>query len=327
MDHASPPFSFHQRMSTSPRHIAVVRTDRLGDMVLTLPMFPALRALHPEARLTLVAARYVEPLVKGLDCIDSVVFHDEDVDIATIFRQEKIDAVFFPRPRLNEAWAGVRAGVRRRIGSAYRWYSFLYNRRIREHRAEATHHEAEYNVRMIMHAFGCPMPAVNLVSPLRHRDRAGAPDRPRIIIHPGSGGSARDWPAERFGALAQRLRETHNAEILVTGIATERVLCDIVLRQCPDAIDLCGRHDLAGMIDLIAGADMLVANSTGVLHVAASLSIPVVGLFPTTPSMSKRRWGPYTQNAIVLESGTGDDMSAISVESVAGAVTELLHRP
>ncbi|MBU3700126.1 MAG: glycosyltransferase family 9 protein [Candidatus Kapabacteria bacterium] len=313
-------------MNSSPQHIAVVRTDRLGDMVLTLPMFPALRELFPQARLTLVAARYAEPLVRGVDCIDSVIYLDADVDLASILRRERIDAVFFPRPRLQEAWAALRSGVRLRIGSAYRWYSLLYNRRIREHRAEAAYHEAEYNVRMIMHAFACPMPEVKLVSPTASTKRSRTAERPRIIIHPGSGGSARDWPADQFGALAQRLRQTLNAEILVTGIPTERALCDIVLRECPDAVDLCGRFDLAGMIELIAGADMLVANSTGVLHIAASLSVPVLGLYPSTPSMSRHRWGPYTEKSIVLESGPGDDMSAISVESAVTAAKELLRR-
>lgn len=314
-------------MSFTPRTIAVIRTDRLGDMVLTLPMFPALRSLFPSARLVLIAAQYVEPLVRNLSCIDEVIYLDAQTDdLQTILRRHGVDAVFAPRPRASEAWAALRAGVKLRIGSAYRWYAPLYNRRIREHRADAQFHEAEYNVRMIMHAFDCPMPRVELVSP---RENLLRPNHaaPRIIIHPGSGGSAKDWPAQRFGELAVMLRQRHNAEILITGIERERDLCEEVLRACPEAENLCGAHDLESMIDLIATSDLLVANSTGVLHVAASLGVAVLGLFPSTPSMSARRWGPYTRKAVVLESGPGDDMMTITVDAAAAAATSLLTAP
>lgn len=324
----SAPFSCKRAMSFTPRTIAIIRTDRLGDMVLTLPMFPALRSLFPSARLMLIAARYVEPLVRDLRCIDEVVYLDAQTDnLQTILRRHGVDVVFAPRPRASEAWAAVRSGVNLRIGSAYRWYAPLYNRRIREHRADAQFHEAEYNVRMIMHAFGCPMPQVELVSPRENRIRHGQPAAPRVIIHPGSGGSAKDWPAKRFGELANRLRQHHNAEILVTGIDRERALCEEVLRACPEGTNLCGTRDLESMIDLIATSDLLVANSTGVLHVAASLGVAVLGLFPTTPSMSARRWGPYTRRAIVLESGPGDDMMSITVDAAAAAAASLLTAP
>lgn len=316
-------------MSFKPQTIAVIRTDRLGDMVLTLPMFPALRSLFPSARLILIAARYVEPLVRHLECIDEVVYLDAQTDsLQTILRRHGVDAVFAPRPRASEAWAALRAGVAVRIGSAYRWYAPLYNRRIREHRADAQFHEAEYNVRMIMHAFGGSMPAVELVSPRPHHTRRKEAvierARPRVIIHPGSGGSAKDWPAERFGMLARELQHRHNAEIILTGIASERELCSAVIRECPDAVDMCGRCDLDGMIDLIAGVDLLVANSTGVLHVATSLGTAVLGLYPSTPSMSARRWGPYSGRSAVLESGPGDDMLSISVERAVSAASLLL---
>lgn len=310
---------------TEPRTIAVLRTDRLGDMVLTLPMFPALRERFPEARLILIASRYVEPLVRSIDAVDDVAFLDAPgQSIAPILRQYAVDTLFAPRPRFSEAWQAFRCGVQRRIGSGYRWYSPLYNVRLREHRSDAAFHEAEYNVRMIMHAFGGAMPRVELVSPRPTSAERMHRARRQIIVHPGSGGSAKDWPAERFGMAARALREELDAEIVITGIASERPLCDTVAALCPDAINLCGTLDLEAMINLIAGADLLMANSTGVLHVAAAASTPVVGFFPSTPSMSAQRWGPYTTRAVVLESGPGDDMLTISVEAAVDAAKRLL---
>ncbi|MCX6140589.1 MAG: hypothetical protein NTX15_07160, partial [Candidatus Kapabacteria bacterium] len=190
-------------MTEAPLHIAVVRTDRLGDMILTLPMFRALRSRFPYARLTLITREYVRPLVHDADAADNVVYTDTDSrSLRTILREENIDTVFFPRPRVSDVLAALGAGVRRRIGSGYRWYSLLFTSRVKDHRSDAAFHEAEYNVRMISHAFGGEQPAVKLVSP-RHENTATKSDPPWVIIHPGSGGSACDWPAQRFGMLAR----------------------------------------------------------------------------------------------------------------------------
>lgn len=312
-------------LTYEPSHIAVLRTDRLGDMVLTLPMFPALRSRFPRARLTLIAAPYVEPLVRSVACIDELVLVDTTKPgFRSLLRRHEIDTIFTPRPRLHEAWAAALARIPNRVGSGYRWYSPLYSVRLHEHRSDAAYHEAEYNVRMISHAFGGPTPSVERVSPRPDHQRRVSSTRPRIVIHPGSGGSAHDWPVEHFGKAAARLRDQLHAEILVTGIAQEGHLCERVLQECPDAINLCGQLDLDAMIDLLADADLLLANSTGVLHIASAVGTAVVGFYPSTPSMSPRRWGPYTQNAIVLESGPGDDMRTISVDDAVAAACRLV---
>ncbi len=311
-------------MTKAPSHIAVLRTDRLGDMVLTLPMFNDLRERFPQARLTLITRSYVRPLVHETDVIDHVIYLDEDQrPLRDILRSEGVDTVFFPRPQLSEAWEAFRAGVHHRIGSSFRWYSMLFTTRVKEHRSDARFHEAEYNVRMIHHAFGGSQPSVTLVSP-RHENIATKSVPPWIIIHPGSGGSAHDWPAERFGQLAKRLSDELQAHIIVTGVESERALCNTVMSHCPEADNLCGTLDLDDMIDLIASSCVLCSNSTGVLHIAAALGVGVVGFYPNTPSMSAKRWGPYSKHAVVLESGAGDDMSKITVDAAFSAVTSLL---
>lgn len=316
----------------SPSRIAIIRTDRIGDMVLTLPMFPVLRQRFPDAELVLCTRRYVEPLVGKLDTlgvIDDVIYVDDAQDaLRQGLRKHSIDTAFFPRPRLNEVWDAVRAGVPMRIGSAFRWYSPLFTVRVRDHRSDASFHEAEYNVRMILAAFGGSMPTVSLVPPVVPHSAPDALSLPEhyVVIHPGSGGSARDWPAEWFGDLARMLAAA-GIDVVITGIAAERAVCDIVHSSCPDAIDLCGRTDLDATIRVIAGSSLMVANSTGVLHIAAACGIPVIGLYPSTPSMSPRRWGPYTSKAMVFESGPGDDMTKIDVNSVVDAALNLVQRP
>lgn len=299
--------------------IAIVRTDRLGDMILTLPMIGAIRSVVPDARILLYTRRYVEPIVRSVPGIDEIIYCDDaHFDLRRSFRAQHIDAVFFPRPRGSEAWSAVMARIPRRIGSAYRWYSFLFTTRVRDHRSTAEHHEAEYNVRMIEAAFDlAPLPVA--LPMLRPSSVSHVSDRPYFVVHPGSGGSARDWAPERFGEAARELAAQTGWQPVITGIASEQDVCDIVHRTCPSAINACGTRTLEEMMSVLASAEVVIANSTGVLHVAAALGTAVVGLYPRTPAMSQYRWGPYTGRAVVLESDGADDMSTIDVNAVVSA--------
>lgn len=315
-------------MQHAPSHIAIFRTDRLGDMVLTLPMCHALRERFPAAHITLYTRSYAAPLVEASRVVDSIVAVDNlNVPLHHDLRSRAIDAIFFPRPTREEAWAALRARIPMRVGTGYRWYSWMFTTRIGEHRSTAEHHEAEYNVRMIMHAFGGPQPEVVLANPRPEHAHNTVHVPLRIVIHPGSGGSAHDWPVDRFAELAARCHSELGAEIHVTGLAAERALCDRVITACPTAIDHCGNHDLSYLLDVLADADIAVANSTGVLHLAAACGLRVVGLYPASPAISQRRWGPYTPHARVLESTPDDDMTSISVDAALAAVRELAQHP
>ncbi|MFZ5624454.1 MAG: glycosyltransferase family 9 protein, partial [Gemmatimonadota bacterium] len=196
--------------------------------------------------------------------------------------------------------------------------------------------EAEYNTRLVALTLGepvetvLPRPAVDPAA--RGRVDAlladlGIPrDHPPLIIHPGSGGSSRDWPAERFGRAARHLAERRGLRVVVTGIASETAACDAALGACPRALSLCGALTLEEMMALLARAALLIANSTGVLHLAAALGTPVVGLYPNSPSVGPRRWRPYVDRAAVVTPPDGSDvMERIEVERVVEAAAGLIE--
>ncbi|MBK9248159.1 MAG: glycosyltransferase family 9 protein [Ignavibacteria bacterium] len=324
----------HPNLNNAKR-IAVVRTDRLGDMVLTLPMCSALKHECPKATIILITRSYVASLLYRCSVIDEVVYADTIEEVTDAIRTGNFDAIFFPRPQFSEYFAAFRARIPLRVGSGYRWYSFLINCKQYDHRKTADYHEAEFNTRLVSRALGKEV-ATQLVAPVVKPDSAirihelfafhNISNLTPIVIHPGSGGSAVNWPAENFGKTAKRLHELTNRPIIITGIETETEICKIVYNNCPQAINLCGKLSLDDLIALLANASLLIANSTGVLHVAAALGTPVLGLYPNSPPMSAKRWGPFTQNSIVISPPNGDDsMSDISVESVALSALNLLN--
>ena len=328
---------YPEHIMENAARIAVVRTDRLGDMVLTLPLCRALKEKYPRSKIAMICSAYTLPLIDNSPVLDEIYpMVNPDKEIRGVIRKGKFNVIFFPRPRLNESWAAFMEGVPLRIGSAYRWYSFLFNHRIYDHRKDAKYHEPEYNCRMA-ESVGSFKTEVALVPPVIDTSAQAFVDEylknilkrdKFIIMHPCSGGSARDWSADNFGKAAKTIYDNCNTDIILTGSANELKQCIEVQNYCPEAIILAGKLDLRQMIALISRSELLTANSTGVLHIAAALSKPVVGLYPNTPHLSAKRWGPYTDKSVILsppmDSPNIDDMSRITPEVVAESVKEIL---
>ena len=239
-----------------------------------------------------------------------------------------------------------------RIGTGYRYYSFLFNRRVYAHRKTAERHEVEYNLDLLA-PLGCAaLPVKPLDVPLDIprgvRERASMMLRDAgvtgrfVVIHPGSGGSAREWPLEHFGLLARKFIEVLNIGVVVTGTAGESARVEGVARASSGrAVNLAGRLSVKELAAVLQKASLLVANSTGPLHVGVAVGTPVVGLFPQIPVMGPRRWGPYTDNARVLVPAKPPDcddcagsagipcacMASITVETAFAAAAELLAAP
>jgi lipopolysaccharide heptosyltransferase II len=319
--------------------VAVVRTDKIGDMVLTLPMLKILKEEFPEKEIHLVAKKYLSPLVEDLPFIDKINYLEDYKNISDIFKIEKYDIAFFPRPQLNEALSALLNGISLRVGTKYRWYSFLFNKWIDHHRSHAKKNEAEYNIEMIETITEKNYPC-ELISPIVNEDDfkqvvnklksfRNISTEKYIILHPGSGGSSRDWNTANFSELAKKFVEA-KYNVIVTGSIEEVLLGEAIKSYCNEVINITGELSLKEMIALISKSSLLVANSTGVIHIAAALGVPVVGLYPNSPQLSAKRWGPYTNKKAILsppeseDADERDDMSLINVKDVFEEAIELL---
>ncbi len=340
----------------SIKRILVVRTDRLGDVVLSLPMLPALRHCYPDAYIAMLLRTYTGELVRGNPYVDRIIWYDDHrgmiplLEMRRVLRAERFDAVIVVYPTLRLAWLMFLAGIPVRVGTGYRYYSVLFTRRVFEHRKDAKRHEVEYNLGLLPRVDCLPHapPEFFIDIPGAAEDRvreilsgAGIEPGKRIaILHPGSGGSARDWSAQNFGALASRLAASEDMQVLVTGGVDEsELVARVVEASGGTALGMAGRFTLKELAALTRSAALFVGNSTGPLHIAAAVDTPVLGLYPQHTAMSQRRWGPWCSRKRVLvpdkpvDCRDCDDakaavcacMDSITVDQVHAAARSLLH--
>ncbi|MEI7812502.1 MAG: glycosyltransferase family 9 protein [Ignavibacteria bacterium] len=299
------------------KNILIVRTDRIGDVILTLPLAGILKKHFPDVRVTFLVREYTRELVCNNKDIDEVIILKERngkilfrENIMQI-RQRRFDWCIVVFPLFIIALIIFLSGIKNRAGTGYRLYSFLFNHKTYEHRKYAERHELEYNVNLLK-ILGVdeninPSNVHFGLSPEKQNERVI--DRvmsengmdisaPFIIIHPGSGGSAIDLPLESFKTLTGMLTKNLALKVIVTGSVSEKRLCDELISD-ENVLNLAGKLSLGELIALTDRSAMLIANSTGPIHIAAALGRYVVGFYPKITACLPERWGPYTTKRLI----------------------------
>lgn len=338
------------------RKLLIVRTDRIGDVVLSLPMIGVVRSCFPSASISFLLRSYTKDLASGQPGLDDILLYDSEHGRKSFWtmlgeiRQRRFDAVVVTYPTFRLAFLMFLSRIPLRVGTGYRWYSLLFTRRVFEHRKTAEKHEAEYNM-SLLRSLGCAVPSDTPTPLLQIRtsdheaadaalEKIGLEGAARFcILHPGSGGSARDWKPGRFGELAKRL-SSRGVNVLVTGGPGEERLVELVIvGSGGNARRLPGPLPLMALASLIRKADVFVSNSTGPLHIAAAVGTPVVAFFPPILQCSSARWGPLTDRKVLFEPQAvdcprcrggacqaDDCMDLIKVEDVESAVLTLMEK-
>lgn len=279
------------------KRILIVRPDKIGDLILTLPMASVIKRYMPDTHVSFLVREYTASLVLISPDVDKTVIYDTDSSLwqtILFLRSQKADAIFFFGSKFKLTVAAFLARIPVRVGRAYWWYSFLYNRKIYEHRKTAEHNEADYNVRMLraigIEAKETPFPNLDH-SPLRH---SPVTESPYIAFHITTGGSTQPWNEEHFIELAKMVKQTFNCPLILTGTARDyEFLFRIAGRMKLSSSDvhIHTTETLPELASILEGARLCVSCGTGPGHLAAALGTPTIGLFPAVKTLSKERWG------------------------------------
>lgn len=282
-------------------NILLVRPDGIGDEILCLPVASALRRSIPGVRITFLSSRYAAPLFEhhpDVDAVVTVTGRERMSELVRVFRG-RFDAAVFLKPFRRLMTAAWLARVPLRVATGYRWYSFLANRRVYQHRRDFAKHETEYNVGLLA---GLGLNVDTIAPPalvLTEVERAAAAVRlaalpvPRVVLHPG-GFAARIWTPANYWSLAQRLAKEGIA-VIFTGNVAERArfwerLGNATLEY--GMLDLMGRLSLRELMAVVADSDAVVSGATGPAHMAAALGVPTVSLFDPRRNNLPTRWRP-----------------------------------
>ncbi len=333
-------------------HILISRTDRLGDLILALPFVESIKARYPECRVDVIASLYASPILENNESVGKILRVQNDQllsnklykkDLLQKIKKEKYKTVVVLYPERQISRLFYDAGIPVRVGTAGRFHSIFFNTHLMHSRKKNLKHEFEYNLDFLRFFRKGPKITFSRVH-LREKElnnarrilgNAGVDGR-FIVLHPGSGGSAECWPMENFIRLYELL-EANGVNPVISGSDPEGAIAEDVARKLGVPVrKITGDTDLRTLAAVLSLAEIVVANSTGPLHLAAAVDTKVVGLYPSRKAMSPVRWGPMGRKGKVIQPPEGVEcqcphkqctcMALITPEQVAHEVKVMLKK-
>jgi len=325
-----------------PKKIVISRTDSIGDVALTLPLVGILKEKFPKAHIIFLGNTYTKPIVDCLANIDEVwnwteISNMEDRLQLEWLKDQNIDVFIHVFPRRQIARLVQKAQVPDRIGTSHRLFHLLTcNHRVNFTRKNSELHEAQLNTKLLKpleisdHLSLSDLAnyiSFSKVQPLAQELNSQiSKTKKNIVLHPKSKGSALEWGVDNFIALACSLSKA-DYHIFFTGTEEESAFFRNKLPEQNNITDLSGKMSLNQLIAFISNCDLLVAASTGPLHIAGICNIQTIGLYTTRRPLHSGRWQPLGKNVHIIKEESESETNQllkIKVETVVSKIIQLL---
>lgn len=317
----------------SVRHIAVVNFTRMGDLIQSGPLLRSLVNSHPGSRLTLIVFDKFKDVAQRLPMVNTVIGFDVD-ELARRLDSRHSDlkraynciAAFLSDPSLQnidvvhnlshtplsatlssllraEQVQGLQRTASGHLTMLGDWFTYLLS--IMQERALNPFNLVEIYLHMNPLRGG----KLSLEFSVTDADTAASQELLRkagigqaekyVALQPGASTGVRQWPASAFAGLSQRLASLGLRSLLV-GSRDELPLAQEVLSHAQGSlVSVVGMTDAGGLAAVLKGAQKLVSNDTGTIHLAAAVGTPTVGLY-VGPASAKDT-APYGNGHIILE--------------------------
>ncbi len=274
----------------------IVAPSWIGDTIMAQPLFARLQARHAELQLDAIAPSWVAPVLRRMPNISAVLdnpFGHGQLDLAGRWRlgrtlaRSGYDAAYVLPNSLKSALLPAMAGIPRRIGFTGEARYGLINVRhtldkaalplMVERFAQLAEDPGSPLSRPVAH----PVLRSTVADQEKTLAELGMPRPAKLVAFcPGAEyGPAKRWPARHFAELA-RLLAADGYALWLFGSAKDHAIAEEIANAAPGlSRNLCGTTRLDQAIDLLALADLVVCNDSGLMHVAAALGRPLVALY------------------------------------------------
>ncbi|MHB8899207.1 MAG: glycosyltransferase family 9 protein [Thermoguttaceae bacterium] len=305
------------KRAAEPSRLLIVRNDRVGDLVLTLPTLEYARKAFPSSHISLLTCGRTLAMVQGNRHVDQVLIDDRRWSarqLAARLRAERFDAALVINPGTRNYLAVWLAGIPVRVTWSRRLAGWLLgNRHVTLRRSHPPIHESQFALAFARKLKADPniqLSAPRLVPDADTVARIGARIRadvgaygPLFAVHPGNYHSAWNWPSHRYLDLVCRLA-AHGAVVVTGGPGEERLLGQLengLPADLAHRVAFYTDFDLAELCAALSVVDVLTVSNTGPMHLAGVLGTPVVALFSAQVCQCPAKWAPLGLRNTILQ--------------------------
>jgi len=306
-----------------PKKIILIRTDYIGDVLLTTHTLQAIRKRFPESKIFFLVSSKSREILEGNPYIDNIITYDppwffkktlmralrEYFTILSLIRKQRFDlAADFRGDVRNILLLMVFGGIPARVSFAASGGCYLLTS-IAKYRKSL--HEADYHT-IIAETMGAQVDKDTLPEIfIEDKDRVSVDaflsknniksDDILVVIHPGARQAVRQWPEERYAEIGRYLIRAYKAKVIFTGSREELPLIKRIktlMNNEAAVIDGTELNSLKQLTALFERCRLYIGVSSGPSHLAGTAHLPSVLLFGPEPIS---QWYPLGNKYFIVK--------------------------
>ena len=302
------------------RRILIVRTDRVGDVVMITPMLRELRKAFPDAFIATLTQPNTSEILLNNPNINKIVIDDLKKEnfrkVVRELRNYKFTDGLMVLPTERAAYQMFLAGIGNRIGVGRKLYEVItFMKSVSRNNYIPLRHEADYcmdlvrklgvitdNIQPEIFISEEEKKWINKFYSVNNIDR----NKFNIILHSGSKNSAPNWSEEKYFELIKGIHNKFTKEdfnlMLTAYEMTEEFKNNILSLNDKRIIDISDKlKDLRELIKIISSIDLMLCSSTGPIHLADALDIKCIGIHCYRRVSCAKHWGVLNNKSVNLE--------------------------
>ena len=295
-------------------NLLVTRHDKIGDFIVTLPLFKAIKEQYPNVKLSTLVSKINYDFAKNISFIDDVLLYDKNDLKNTLksIKSKNFDASISAYIDTTLGKLLFQSGIKTRVAPATKIAQIFFNKRVKQRRSRVEKTEWQYNLDLAKAIF--PNIELSFSRPLLNLD---VDKKKRVVFHPGFGGSS-------DGNLSL-------SDYLVLAKSIENSGYEIVFSFGPDdgeskkyieenldfkATIYDSKGTLWDFANYIASSYLFVSTSTGPMHLAGMTNTQTLSFFGDSLFASSKRWATisdekYQNNFMLNRSCSKEDFLKI----------------
>ena len=304
------------------KNILVVRTDRIGDVVLTTPSLQALRESFPQAKISVLVTPQTKPLVEGNPNIDEVLVDDREgvnkgflgfwrLVFQMMSKRYDLAVIYHTKNRMNLLCWHAMIPYRIGFNKENKKFSFLLTHPVKDIRHLGEKREIEYCLDLVRSLNDQWNSQGKFFIPVKREDSVWAEealsgyfegDGKTLAVHLGASDKSKMWPVDKFIVLIRELQRKYKLRVVLVGGENLSSLGEKLVSSVENRVlNLIGRTTVGQMVAVLKCCDVLVSNDSGPVHVADAVGTPVVSIFTRNqPGINPERWGPVGKNSQII---------------------------
>ncbi|MBF0479819.1 MAG: glycosyltransferase family 9 protein [Candidatus Omnitrophica bacterium] len=303
----------------SYKRIAIIRTDRIGEVILTTPLAAVLKQQYPDSNITFFTSDLAYEVLQFAPQIDTTEIFDtiqkptfkSFLKFLDQLRHSGYDLAVVANPHKYSHLAVSLAGIKTRVGFNRKWGKYLLTHSINDTRAEGKIHELDANLKLLQ-CLGIsaernrPSLVVSAAEKNALKSKLSGQGInfkwPIISFHPGSSFIYKRWPREYFKELIKKIQGEYNVEICLNGDVSEKYLCkEIAINPILPLHSLAGTLTVRELVIFLSLSQLVIANDSGPMHIADALGTNLIAIFGRgKEGTGPNRWGPTGKNSYIF---------------------------